>query len=159
MPHSFGYRARTRHLFRRDFRKHGAAGTSKYLAVFKIGDIVDVKGQGNIHKGMPHKYYHGKTGIVWNVTPRAVGVEMQKTVGNRKIVKRIHCRIEHVQHSNSRKDFLQRVKSNTAKQAEAKTTGKRATLKRQPKGPKGSGFVKKPEIDTIFALPYAGIPV
>jgi hypothetical protein len=22
---------------------------------------------------MPHKYYHGKTGVVWNVTKRAVG--------------------------------------------------------------------------------------
>lgn len=27
---------------------------------------------------MPHKFYHGKTGIVYNVTPSAVGVEMNK---------------------------------------------------------------------------------
>jgi large subunit ribosomal protein L21e len=27
---------------------------------------------------MPHKYYHGKTGVVWNVTKRAVGVEIYK---------------------------------------------------------------------------------
>lgn len=32
-------------------------------------------------QGMPHKYYHGKTGRVWNVTKRAVGVEMLKQVG------------------------------------------------------------------------------
>merc|ERR1719411_1632990 len=32
---------------------------------------------------MPYKYYMGKTGRVWNVTKRAVGVELLKTVGNR----------------------------------------------------------------------------
>ena len=31
-------------------------------------------------QGMPHKFYHGKTGIVWNVTKRAVGVELLKKV-------------------------------------------------------------------------------
>ena len=31
---------------------------------------------------MPHKWYHGKTGRVWNVTKRAVGVEVNKTVKN-----------------------------------------------------------------------------
>lgn len=31
---------------------------------------------------MPHKFYHGKTGRVWNVTKRAVGVELLKQVGH-----------------------------------------------------------------------------
>lgn len=34
----------------------------------------------NFVQGMPHKYYHGKTGVVWNVTKRAVGVEINKQV-------------------------------------------------------------------------------
>lgn len=29
---------------------------------------------------MPHKFYHGKTGRVWNVTKRAIGVELLKQV-------------------------------------------------------------------------------
>jgi hypothetical protein len=29
---------------------------------------------------MPHKWYHGKTGVVWNVTKRAIGVEVNKRV-------------------------------------------------------------------------------
>ena len=49
--------------------------------VYKVGDIVDVKANGSIHKGMPHKFYHGKTGVVYNVTKRAVGVVMNKRVG------------------------------------------------------------------------------
>ncbi|CAL9091114.1 unnamed protein product [Musa textilis] len=29
---------------------------------------------------MPHKFYHGRTGKVWNVTKRAIGVEINKQV-------------------------------------------------------------------------------
>lgn len=59
MPHSYGLRARTRYLFSRDFRKHGTINLSTYLTVYKVGDIVDIKCNGAVHKGMPHKYYHG----------------------------------------------------------------------------------------------------
>ena len=74
MPHSYGYRARTRDIFKKDFKKHGQIPLTTFLAPYKNGDYVDIKGDGAIHKGMPHKFYHGRTGIVWNVTPRAVGV-------------------------------------------------------------------------------------
>ncbi len=59
MPNSFGLRARTRHLFARDFRKKGSIKLSTYLVNYKVGDIVDIKANGAVHKGMPHKYYHG----------------------------------------------------------------------------------------------------
>ena len=59
MPHSFGLRARTRHLFARDFRTKGHVQLSNYLKTYKVGDIVDIKANGAVHKGMPHKYYHG----------------------------------------------------------------------------------------------------
>jgi large subunit ribosomal protein L21e len=29
---------------------------------------------------MPHKFYHGRTGRVWNVTKRAIGVVINKQV-------------------------------------------------------------------------------
>ena len=35
---------------------------------------------------MPYLAYQGRTGIVWNVTPRAVGVEVNKQV-------RVHPRV------------------------------------------------------------------
>ena len=43
---------------------------------FKAGDIVDIKADGSIHRGMPYKQFHGRTGVVYNVTKRAVGVEL-----------------------------------------------------------------------------------
>jgi len=79
MPHSFGYRAGTRHLFSRDFRKRGKLPTGTYLQGYHVGDLVDISVNGNIHKGLPYKYYQGKTGRIWNVTPRSVGVEIGKS--------------------------------------------------------------------------------
>lgn len=120
MPHSFGYRARTRHLFKKDFRKAGTIALGRIQTVYKIGDIVDVKGDGAVHKGLPYKYYHGKTGTVWNISKRAIGVTVPKRVGGKILNKRMHFRIEHVSHSKCRLDFLKRVKENEAKRAEAR---------------------------------------
>lgn len=49
---SYGYRARTRSKFSRDFRQHGQIALSTYLRTFKVGDIVDIKGDGRQQKGM-----------------------------------------------------------------------------------------------------------
>merc|ERR1712070_685809 len=75
-----GVRARTRDLFAKPYKKHGATPFSRYFVVYKVGDYVDVIVDGSIHKGMPHKFYHGKTGRVFNVTSHAIGVVVNKTV-------------------------------------------------------------------------------
>lgn len=67
-------------MFSRPFRHKGYIHLTTYLRNFRIGDYVDIKVNGAVHKGMPHKFYHGRTGIVWNVTKRAVGVIMNKQV-------------------------------------------------------------------------------
>ena len=64
------------------------------------------QGNGAVQKGMPYKYYHGKTGRVFNVTKRAVGVIVNKQLRGKIIPKRINVRIEHIQHSRCREDFL-----------------------------------------------------
>lgn len=61
---------------------------------------------------------------MYNVTPRAVGIIINKIVGNRYIEKRVNVRIEHVKHSKCRQEFLDRVKRNTAASAEAKKSGR-----------------------------------
>ena len=80
MPAGHGLRSRTRDLFARPFRKKGYIPLTTYLRTFRIGDYVDIKVNGAVHKGMPHKFYHGRTGKVWNVTKRAIGVEVNKQV-------------------------------------------------------------------------------
>ncbi|CAD6915382.1 unnamed protein product [Tilletia controversa] len=138
MPHSFGLRARTRDLFKQPFRQHGMPRISTYLRPFHVGDIVDIKANAAEQKGMPHKYYHGRTGVVYNVAPRAVGVIVHKVVGPRYIEKRVNVRIEHVKHSKCRDDFLKRVKENAAKKKAAKEKGERVSLKRLPVAPRES---------------------
>lgn len=106
---------------------------------------------------MPHKFYHGKTGVVWNVTPRAVGVQVNKRVGNRILQKKLHVRIEHVKHSTCRKDFLERVKVNEQKKKEAKAAGKTVNVKRQPVGPRNVGSIKAPRTETLYPLAFVGL--
>ncbi|SMQ56293.1 unnamed protein product [Zymoseptoria tritici ST99CH_3D7] len=100
-------------------------------------------------KGMPYKVYHGKTGVVYNVTKSAVGVILYRQVGNRYIEKRINVRVEHVRHSRSRDEFLARVKTNAAAKRTAKETGERVYLKRLPAQPREARTVSakdnKPE--------------
>jgi len=123
MPHSYGVRARTRSMFSRDFKKKGVIPLSTYLKTYKIGDIVDVIANPAIHKGMPFKAYHGRTGVVFNVSKRAVGVKVKKNVNGRIIEKRINVRIEHVRHSTSRLGWIQRVKDNEAAKKAARERG------------------------------------
>lgn len=60
---------------------------STFMKHYKVGDIVDIKNNGAQQKGMAHKVYHGKTGVVYNVTKSAVGVILYKKVGNRYLEK------------------------------------------------------------------------
>ncbi|KAJ3375634.1 60S ribosomal protein L21A [Allomyces arbusculus] len=159
MPHSFGYRARTRHMFSKNFRQHGPEHLSTYMKTYHVGDIVDIKANAAIHKGMPHKFYHGRTGIVYNVTKSAVGVIVNKRVGNRFMEKRVNLRIEHVKHSKCRDDFLKRVKANAEAKRAAKASGVTVQLKRQPAQPRAATLVKtaKTSIETISAIPYEAL--
>jgi len=112
------------------------------LTSYRIGDYVDVVVDGSIHKGMPHNLYHGKTGRVFNVNPRSVGVVVNKQFRNRIIPKRIHIRYDHVRLSTSREGFLQRCRDNDKKKTEANKAGKRISTKRQPVGPREAHIVK-----------------
>ena len=138
MPHAWGKKSRTRDLFSKDFRCHGRPSLSSYLAVFKIGDYVDVVNNSSIQKGAPHKVFHGKTGRVWNVTPRALGVLVNKRVRGRIMQKKISIRSEHVRKSRCQEDFKQRVAHNET----VRVTGVGKKIKRMPGQPKEAFTLK-----------------
>ncbi|CCE72741.1 Piso0_000335 [Millerozyma farinosa CBS 7064] len=156
MAKTHGYRSGTRYLFQRDFKKHGIIPLSTYLKTYRVGDIVDIKGNGAVQKGMPHKYYQGKTGVVFNVTKSSVGVIIHKIVGNRYIEKRVNLRIEHIKHSACRQEFINRVKNNAALKREAKAKGEHVFLKRQPAKPRDSKVVTTESNipETLAPVPY-----
>merc|ERR1719158_2622164 len=142
MPHPFGKRARTRDKFSKAYKTKGRASLSTYLAPYKRGDYVDIKVDASIQKGMPYQFYHGRTGVIFNVSKRAVGVEITKVVNTRQLKKRIHVRIEHVRKSRCNEDFLKRVKANDVIRQEAKKEGQKVDLKRVPPGPKPGKIIK-----------------
>lgn len=143
-------------MFQRDFRKHGAVPLSTYLKIYKVGDIVDIKANGSIQKGMPHKFYQGKTGVIYNVTKSSVGIIVNKMVGYRYLEKRLNLRVEHIKHSKCRAEFLQRVKDNAAKRTEAKAQGVSVQLKRQPAKPREARIISTENNvpQTLAPVPY-----
>jgi len=142
-------------MFKRGFKEHGPIKLSTYLVHYRVGDIVDIKANAAQQKGMPHKFYHGRTGIVYNVTPRAVGVIINKVVGNRYIEKRVNIRVEHIRHSKCRQEFLDRVKSNDKAKKEANEKGERVTLKRAPRQPRQAHTISGSDLPTTLTpVPY-----
>merc|ERR1712059_91044 len=123
-------------------KSKGMPGVSRYLPVFKRGDYVDIVVDASIQKGMPYGFYHGRTGVVFNVNRNAIGVEVTKVVGNRELRKRIHVRLEHLRKSRCNEAFLTRVRENDIKKFEAKKAGKKIVCKREPEGPKPIKTVK-----------------
>lgn len=43
MTNTKGYRRGTRYMFSRKFKHHGVTPLSKYMKIYKVGDIVDIK--------------------------------------------------------------------------------------------------------------------
>ncbi|TFB03287.1 60S ribosomal protein L21-A [Trichoderma ghanense] len=156
MGHSYGKRAGTRYAFSRDFRRKGMIPLNTYLKVYHVGDIVDIKANGAVQKGMPYKVYHGKTGVIYNVTKSAVGIIIYKKVKHRYMEKRINVRIEHIQPSRSREDFIKRVKANAAAKKQARADGVTVQVKRQPALPRDASTVSLTDNppETVTPLPY-----
>ncbi|CEL93389.1 unnamed protein product [Vitrella brassicaformis CCMP3155] len=154
MVHSFGKRARTRDKYSKAFRSKGNPSVSRYLQNIKKGEYVDIVCDASVQKGMPFSYYHGKTGIVFNVTQHSVGVQVKKRVRNREIWKRLHVRIEHVRKSRCQEDFLRRVKDNDKAHHEAKERGEKAITKRTPEQPGGGEKVITDEVRVLEPLTF-----
>ncbi|KAI3380690.1 hypothetical protein SNEBB_004461 [Seison nebaliae] len=105
---------------------------------------------------MPHKVYHGKTGRVFNVTKRAIGVIVNKKVRGRIIPKKVNVRVEHINHSKCRTDFLDRVKRNEQIKLKVKKGEiEFQNLKRIPKQPlKGHVVEVKANKELIKPIKY-----
>ena len=128
------------------------------VSPFQRGDYVDIKVNPVQHKGMPFKHYHGRTGVVFNVAKRSVGVKINKPVNGRIIEKRINVRLEHVLPSKCRLGHIDRVQTNdeVKKAVKAGTMAKQA-LKRTPKLPKVAYTLKLSEPETIQPIPFSNV--
>lgn len=80
-----GYRSRTRKLFSKKPRDKGIPALSYLLREYAPGEKVSVFINSTIHKGQPHKRYHGKTGTVIGRRGRAYLISFN-IGGSEKIV-------------------------------------------------------------------------
>merc|ERR1711957_109057 len=138
------------------YRTKGMPGTSRYMGNFKRGDYVDIVVDSSVQKGMPLSFYHGRTGVVFNVNRNALGVEVTKIVGNRQLRKRIHVNVAHLRKSRCNGAFLRLVKEDDQKKRDAKLQGVKAVCKRQAEGPKEMKIVKASadDIEVLAPLPF-----
>jgi large subunit ribosomal protein L21e len=64
LARSKGFRRRTRKLLRKSPRNRGLQPLGGLLREYKLGDKVLVKINPSVHKGMPHRRYHGRIGRI-----------------------------------------------------------------------------------------------
>jgi large subunit ribosomal protein L21e len=88
MKHSQGIRNRTRALLTKEPRQKGKIGLSKLLHDYQPGEKVLVKINSTIQKGMPHRRFHGKIGVVVDKRGRAYTVNVTQGDATKKIIVR-----------------------------------------------------------------------
>jgi len=88
-----GFRHKTRSLLSRKPRERGKTGLSKILHEYVIGEKVVVKIDPSVHKGMPHRRYQGKVGVIIKKKGRSYVVNV--TQGD--ALKEIIIRPEHLE--------------------------------------------------------------
>jgi large subunit ribosomal protein L21e len=77
---------------RRTPRERGKTGLSKLLYEYKLRQKVVVMIDPSIHRGMPHRRYHGKIGTITEKRGRAYLIEIPQG----KVVKNIITLPEHM---------------------------------------------------------------
>lgn len=91
MPHSRGLRSKSRKILTKRGRDVGLKVT-RFLRLYAPGDKVVFDIDPTVHKGMPHRRYQGKVGVVVEKRGRAYVVETE--VGGK--TKTIIAKPEHI---------------------------------------------------------------
>ena len=93
MRKSKGYRAGTRRLLKKEPRERGKVRLSKLLYEYQPGNRVVIKIDAGVQKGMPHRRYHGRVGVI--VDKRGKSYVVSVTQGD--ATKEIIVRPEHLE--------------------------------------------------------------
>ena len=72
-----GYRSRTRKILTRPTRRRGIEPLGPLLYEYKEGEKVSIQINSSVHKGMPHRRFHGKIGTVLEKRGRAYVIEVK----------------------------------------------------------------------------------
>ena len=88
MGKSTGIQRKSRKILSKNPRERGMAPLGRLLHEYKTGEKVVIKIDSSVHKGMPHKRYYGKVGVVTEERGRAYMVEINEDTRVKKIITR-----------------------------------------------------------------------
>jgi large subunit ribosomal protein L21e len=71
MAHHHGPRKKTRYKFKKGIRRRGLPPVTSVIQKFEVGQKVHIVCEPSIHRGMPHRRFHGKTGTILGQRGRA----------------------------------------------------------------------------------------
>ena len=94
MKRSKGQRQGTRQILRRSKSERGRLNIARVMHEYEVGDRVAVVLDGGQQKGMPHRRFNGRSGLISGKQGRAWVVEVKD--GNMK--KTVVARPEHLRH-------------------------------------------------------------
>lgn len=83
-----GYRRKTRYLLKRKPRERGKTGLSKVLREYEIAEKVVIKLDPSVHKGMPHRRFHGRVGVIADKRGRSYVVHVSQGNATKEIIVR-----------------------------------------------------------------------
>jgi len=86
MAKSRGFRRKTRSLLRKKPRERGKLRLSRILYNYQPGDKVVITIDPSVHKGMPHRRYYGKIGIIKGRRGRAYEVSVTQGDAVKQII-------------------------------------------------------------------------
>ncbi len=88
MQKSEGFRSGTRYKLKKHPREKGLYPITRALKQFENGQIVHVKLDPSVQKGMPHPKFHGKTGKIVGQRGSAFIVEVKDGNATKEIIAR-----------------------------------------------------------------------
>ena len=83
-----GHQMNKRALLRRNPRERGKTTLSKILQSYNEGDKVLVKIDSSMHKGMPHRRFHGRIGVISAKRGRSYVIHVTQGDATKEIIVR-----------------------------------------------------------------------
>ncbi len=122
MPHSKGFRRKSRGLQKDNKHAHGL---SKILTQYSVNDEVVIDIDPSQVKGMPHRRFQGKVGVVTEIRPRSLVIHLP--IGNK--MKTISPRLEHIRPHRGSSVSFEKTATETKTKTESKTKTSTAKTK------------------------------
>jgi large subunit ribosomal protein L21e len=96
MGKSKGFRRKSRSILKKNVREKGKLPLSRLLTNYVRGEEAVIKIDPAVHKGMPHKRYHGKVAKVIGTRGKAYILEIKQRRSVKKIITTPHHLRKHL---------------------------------------------------------------